>query len=80
MKEISIIEQLELIAEKLKTLKASDVEGVEEALKYFCLYELEISTIMDEVLGEVSRCLCEDLSDDDYKKRLDQLIRKISGK
>lgn len=79
MKPTNICEQLKQVSEKLNTMKASDTDSAEDAFTYLRHCEMETMMLYDEIKGEVLRIISEEVSDEEFKKKMDYAIEKLIG-
>ena len=79
MKSTNICEQLKLVSEKLSTIVASDIDGIQDVFKDILYYETETMMLYDEIKGEVLRIFNEDLTDEEFRRKMDYAIEKLGG-
>ncbi len=80
MKSTTICEQLEYVAQKLTSIKASDIGSVEDAFKELLHCEMNTIKLYDEIKGEILRVHSEDVTDEEFRQKMNLAIKKIVGK
>ncbi len=77
MRSTTICEQLEYVAKKLTSIKASDIDSVEEAFKDLLHCETNTMKLYDEIKGEILRIHSEDVTDEEFRQKMNLAVKKI---
>lgn len=79
MMSTTIYEQLKCVAEKLKSVKASDINSVEDAFKDLLYCEANTMKLYDEIKGEILRVHSEEVTDEEFRQKMNLAVKKIIG-
>lgn len=79
MKSTTICEQLEYVAQKITSIKASDIESIEDIFKELLHCETNTMKLYDEIKGEILRVHSEDVTDGEFRQKMNLAVRKIIG-
>jgi hypothetical protein len=80
MKSATIYEQLKCISEKLKVINASDIDGVEDVFKDLLHCENDTMKFYDEIKGEILKIHNEEVTDAEFRKKMDAIVNKMIDK
>jgi len=75
----TIYEQLKCVSEKLKSVKASDINSVEDAFKDLLYCETNTMKLYDEIKGEILRVHSEEVTDEEFRQKMNLAVKKIIG-
>ena len=79
MTSTNICQQLKGVSEKLTTIKASDSDGIEDVFRYLRDCETETMMLYDEITDEILRINNEEVTEEDFRQKMDFAIRKLVG-
>ncbi|EIW15457.1 MULTISPECIES: hypothetical protein [Pelosinus] len=77
MKPTTICEQLESVIQKLTSIKASDIDSVEDAFKDLLHCETNTMKLYDEIKGEILRVHSEEVTDEEFRQKMNLAVKKI---
>lgn len=72
-----IYEQMRCIAERLTAIQASDAEGVETVFRDLLQCETDTMKLYDEIKGEILKIHSEEVTDEEFRQKIDGIRNKI---
>lgn len=79
MKSGNIYGQLKYVSEKFNSINQSDTQEVENVFKDLLCCEMDTMRLYDEIKGEILKIYHEELTDEEFRKKMDVIIKKMIG-